>query len=195
MSIWINDQLMTKGFDISLPRAVCSGPLTWSLTTSNTKNGLIEIRFSGETILGHQQRRLVAALEAGPGDGGPGATRQTIYLLMRFWPLVSKPSRPRDLRHLSDLECSSRPLGIMPGEHGARGCFLSSEAPAVVMPSAVEHAATSARNIHRDGGGRLRRRLCRRRGVGYVPSQPHLDFPSVLPPAAVLTMPEFLERR
>jgi Malectin domain len=79
MTIWINDHRVTQGFDIFATAGGMQTPVDLVFNNIKAKNGLIEIRFAGETILGRQQEATVQALEIGPGDGGAGATAKTIY--------------------------------------------------------------------------------------------------------------------
>jgi hypothetical protein len=79
MTIWINDQMVTKGFDIFATAGAAQTPVDLVFNNIKPKNGIIEIRFAGETALGHQQEATVQALEIGPGDGGAGDTPRTIY--------------------------------------------------------------------------------------------------------------------
>jgi hypothetical protein len=42
-------------------------------------NGVITIRFVGETIEGRPTEAMVQAIEVGPGDGGSGSVPKSIY--------------------------------------------------------------------------------------------------------------------
>jgi hypothetical protein len=43
------------------------------------KNGVIEIRLTGDDIQGQQAEAMLQALEVGPGDGGSGAAPKTAF--------------------------------------------------------------------------------------------------------------------
>ncbi len=79
MAIRINGKLVVEGLDVFATAGGKNRPVDLVFNNIQPKNGIIEVRFTGETINGHQYEAMVQALEIGPGDGGTGAKPKIIY--------------------------------------------------------------------------------------------------------------------
>ncbi|MBS1813306.1 MAG: hypothetical protein JSS87_00350 [Acidobacteria bacterium] len=89
MDIYVNDKLMVQGFDVfaTAGSSAATGarmpgrPSTAVDLVFNDlkpKDGIIEIRFVGDSIDGQTEDAMVQAIEIGPGNGGTGATPKTV---------------------------------------------------------------------------------------------------------------------
>ena len=86
MRIYINDQKIVDGFDVfatagAANRASVGKVIGVDLVYNQIQpqNGVIAIRFVGESIEGRPTEAMVQAIEVGPGDGGSGSVPKSIY--------------------------------------------------------------------------------------------------------------------
>ncbi|MBS1851510.1 MAG: hypothetical protein JST79_11395 [Acidobacteria bacterium] len=79
MTIRINDQVMVEGFDIFATAGEGHKAVDLVFNNIKPKNGIIELRFTGDAILGVQREATVQAIEIGPGEGGEGDKPKSIY--------------------------------------------------------------------------------------------------------------------
>jgi Malectin domain len=79
MTIYINDQKMADGFDVFATAGVANRAVDVVYNQVQPQNGVIAIRFVGESIEGRPTEAMVQAIEVGPGDGGSGSHPKSIY--------------------------------------------------------------------------------------------------------------------
>jgi len=79
MTIYINDQKMVDGFDVFATAGAVNRAVDLVYNQIQPQNGVLAIRFVGESIEGRPTEAMVQAIEVGPGDGGRGSQPKTIY--------------------------------------------------------------------------------------------------------------------
>jgi len=79
MTIYINDQKMVEGFDVFATAGAADQVADLVYNAIQPQNGVIAIRFTGESIEGRPTEAMVQAIEVGPGDGGSGSAPKTLY--------------------------------------------------------------------------------------------------------------------
>ena len=79
MTIYINDQEMVEGLDLFATAGAANRAVDLVYNQIQPSNGVIAIRFVGESIEGRPTEAMVQAIEVGPGDGGSGSVAKTIY--------------------------------------------------------------------------------------------------------------------
>ena len=79
ISIEINGKKMIEGFDIFATAGGGNRAVDLVYNGIQPQNGVIEIRLSGDEMMGRQSEAILQALEVGPGEGGTGATPKSMF--------------------------------------------------------------------------------------------------------------------
>lgn len=78
MTISINGRKVVEGFDVFATAGAMNKPVDLVFNNITPKNGIVEIRLTGDELRGSQCEAMIQALEIGVGDGGSGDTPKTV---------------------------------------------------------------------------------------------------------------------
>jgi hypothetical protein len=79
MTIYINEQKMVEGLDLFATAGAANRAVDLVYNQIQPRNGVIAIRFVGESIEGRPTEAMVQAIEVGSGDGGSGSAPRSVY--------------------------------------------------------------------------------------------------------------------
>jgi len=84
ITIYINGQAMTEGFDVWATAGGMNKAVDLVYNDIHPQNGVVSVRFVGSKVNGRQQDAMVQALEIGPGEGGAGSAPKIISSVLSY---------------------------------------------------------------------------------------------------------------